>query len=387
MDINNKENIIENIIAEKPLRIVMSKPVKNAAYKKINIARSKNGYRAEMFTDKQAFHENLSEGDIISFTTARLEEYMQINAWTDGIEHIILISKKGKVSYKKKSSETEKKVLTSHNRKKKYIIEEGTVVPPLVDMGIFTKEGKIVHSMYDKFRQINRFIELINDEIKDRGYKSINIIDFGCGKSYLTFIVYYYLTEIMNIDAHIIGLDLKADVIEECNKAARRYGYNGLKFEVGDINGYSADEKPDMVITLHACDTATDYALYNAVMWGADLIFSVPCCQHELNSQMKSDRLSILTRYGIIKERTAALMTDAIRGNLLQYMGYSVQLLEFVDMSHTPKNILIRAVKTNIPRKVKDNAIKEAEALIDEFCFDPTLYRLFLDHNDENKKR
>lgn len=374
MELNN---IIEEIAAEKPLKLIMSKPAKTAQYKKINISKSKNGYRAEQFTEKQAFHINLSDGELCAFLKQNINEYLQINAWTESIEHIILISKKGKVSYKKKRTEQKKEILTSHNRKKQYIIEEGTIVPPLVDMGIFTKEGKVVRTMYDKFRQINRFIELINDEIKDRGYKKINIIDFGCGKSYLTFIVYYYLTEIMNIDAHITGLDLKADVIEECNKAAKRYGYSGLRFEIGDINGYKTEEKPDMVITLHACDTATDFALYNAVSWGADLIFSVPCCQHELNSQMQSDKLSILTRYGIIKERTAALMTDAIRGNLLQYMGYSVQLLEFVDMSHTPKNILIRAVKTNIPKKAKDKALEEVKALINEFGFNPALYRLF----------
>lgn len=257
--------ILVGIVSEDPVKLVLSKPAKNAQYKKINIIKCSGGYRAESFTQKQAFHENIKCSELAGYLNNAAADFMQINAWTDGTEHIVLVSKKGNVSYKRKKSETEIKTDTSHNRKKKYIIEEGTVVAPLVDMGIFTKEGRIVRTMYDKFRQINRFIELINDEIKDRNFKSINIIDFGCGKSYLTFIVYYYLTEIMHIDAHITGLDLKKDVIEECSAAAERYGYSGLKFEVGDINGYQCKEKPDMVISLHACDTATDYALYNAV--------------------------------------------------------------------------------------------------------------------------
>ena len=375
MDINE---IINTVAAEGVIKLTISKPQKTAAYKKIIVRKTDKGYIAEQFTEKQTFHKNLKHDELSDFVSGAIRDFMQLNMWTSGVEHIVLISRKGNVSYKKKQTEVCAAPLKSQDRKKKYIIEEGTIVPPLVDMGIFTKEGKIVRTMYDKFRQINRFIELINDEIKNRDFKSINIIDFGCGKSYLTFIVYYYLTEIMHIDAHIRGLDLKEDVIKECNEAARRYGYYGLKFEVGDINGYKCKEKPDMVITLHACDTATDHALYNAINWDAKLIFSVPCCQHELNKQMESDRLSILTRYGIIKERTAALMTDAIRGNLLQYKGYSVQLLEFVDMSHTPKNILIRAVKTNISPSAKKKALAEVESLITEFGFDQTLYNLLI---------
>ena len=368
-------SIIESIVGEGVIKLTASKPVSGAKYKKTTVAKTDKGYFAEQFTDKQAFHKNIENDGLGAFLTDIAESFLQFNIWTADTEHIVLVSKKGKVSYKRKRTENAP-VKKEHNRKKQYLIEEGTVVPPLVDMGIFTPEGKVVRSMYDKFRQINRFLELINDEIKNRDYKEINIIDFGCGKSYLTFIVYYYLTEIMGIKANITGLDLKADVIENCNKSAKRYGYTGLEFKIGDINGYKCTVKPDMVITLHACDTATDFALYNAIEWGADLIFSVPCCQHELNSQMQSDKLSILTRYGIIKERTAALMTDAIRANVLWYKGYNTQLLEFVDMSHTPKNILIRAVKSQIPQKTKDKYLKEAESLITEFGFDPTLYRL-----------
>lgn len=355
------------------IKATISKPKGNCEYKKITITKTDKDYFVEMFTEKQAFHKHIE--DINEFIISNAESFLQLNIWDTSFEHIILISKKGHISYKRKGVKNEVKTQT-HNRKKKYLIEEGTVVPPLVDMGIFTREGKVVRQMYDKFKQINRFIELIDDEIRDSKLEKINIIDFGCGKSYLTFIVYYYLTEIKGIEANITGLDLKADVIENCNRAAEKYGYTGLHFEIGDINGYKCKEKPNMVITLHACDTATDYALFNAVEWGADMIFSVPCCQHEVNSQIKSEKLSCLTRYGIIKERTSALITDAIRANMLWYKGYNTQVLEFVDMSHTPKNVLIRGVKSQIPQKTRDKYLAEAEAIIQEFNLSPTIYNL-----------
>ena len=379
------KNITEEIIKNGLIKAIFSKP-KSGEYKKISLTQKKNGFQAEMFTEKQAFHKNLANEELIEFFGKyAVTDFLQINAWTEGFEYIILVSKKGKISCKRKAVSKQVSVNKEHNKEKNYIIAEGTVVPPLVDMGIFTKEGKVVRTMYDKFRQINRFVEIIDDEIKSADYKKLNIIDFGCGKSYLTFILYYYFTEIKKIDVNIIGLDLKKDVIENCNRSAEKYGYKNLYFELGDINGYKTTDSVDMVITLHACDTATDYALYNAVSWNAKMIFSVPCCQHEVNSQIKSEKFSALTKYGIIKERASALITDAIRGNLLEACGYKTQIMEFIDMSHTPKNILIRSVKGHINQQAKKKALSEVENLLNEFNISPTLYNLLKDRLNSNE--
>ena len=373
-------------------KIIISNPLsKSEEYKKIVIEKKDRNYQISKYTEKQVFHENISKEDLANRCVELTENhYKQINGISASEEHIILISKKGKCNYKVKKTATDAVKLTaketSHNRKKNYILQEGMNIEPLVDMGVFTKDGKVVNSMYDKYKQINRFIEIIDDEVSDLNVEELNVIDFGCGKSYLTFVVYYYLTEVMKLKVNMIGLDLKADVIEKCNQAAKKYNYQTLKFEVGDVNGFKAPFDVDMVITLHACDTATDYALYNAIQWNAKMIFSVPCCQHELNKQMNPEALTIMSRYGIIKERFAALATDAIRGNLLEYCGYKTQLLEFIDFAHTPKNILIRAVKRPmILKKVKDSMLKEVHALMDEFSFEPTLYKLLgLDKGNDN---
>lgn len=375
------QQILEALWAAEPYKLILSNPGrKQFPYQKIIINRldTKAGWQVEKYTEKQVFHENKNAAETLSFLREMLEQnYRQCNAWDGEREHTVRISKNGKITWQKKRTSQAPKAKGEHNRKKNYILEEGTVIPPLVDMGIFTSEGKIVRSMYDKYRQINRFVEMIDDEIdslpKDR---TITVIDFGCGKSYLTFILYYYLAELKKLDVRITGLDLKEEVIKNCSRAAQKYGYDRLHFELGDINGYDCPYPVDMVISLHACDTATDYALYNAIRWKAKLIFSVPCCQHELNKQMKSEKLSILNRYGIVQERTAALLTDAIRGNLLTSCGYKTQLLEFVDLSHTPKNILIRAVRTVLPKSVRTEAFREVEAVKREFGLHPALDEL-----------
>ena len=259
-----------------------------------------------------------------------------------------------------------------HNRKKHYILEEGIPVPFLIDLGVQTAEGRIVHARYDKFRQINRFLEFVQDILPqmEKG-RELTILDFGCGKSYLTFALYYYLKILNGYDIRVIGLDLKEDVIARCNALAEKYGYDKLTFLTGDIADYEGVSKVDMVVTLHACDTATDYALEKALEWDAKVILSVPCCQHELNKQMENEILKPVLKYGLIKERIAALVTDALRAGRLEEAGYQVQILEFIDMEHTPKNILIRAVKTGKPHE-----IKELDACEKFLGVDPLLGRL-----------
>lgn len=323
-------------------------------------------FQAASYTEKQVFHENLTKEETIEKIIALMQDYKQCEI--DHEDKIItcLISKKGKVTVKAKNNvhkgekSASKTELLSHNRKKKYLIPEGVPVPFLIDLGVMTVDGKIHDKMYDKYRQINRFLEFVEDILPalptDR---EVTIIDFGCGKSYLTFAMYYYLNKLNGINVQMIGLDLKEDVIDKCNKLAVKYGYDKLKFLVGDIKDYEGVDKVDMVVTLHACDTATDYALYKAVTWDASVILSVPCCQHEMNKQLngtyKDTDLAALMSYGIIRERVAALFTDAVRAEVLRDCGFDVQLLEFIDMEHTPKNILIRAVREKKKIEIKPN--------------------------------
>lgn len=305
-------------------------------------------YQVSEFVGRKVLHSNHSAADvkkkIIDYMTEDFKQ-AQINM-TDAAATILSSKSKTLTCKYKKAGQLKVQRDLSHNRTKKYIIQEGKPVAFMIDLGVMGQDGKIIRTRYDKFRQINRFLEYIEDILpKLDKERELTIIDFGCGKSYLTFAMYYYLKELKGYNIRIIGLDLKADVIEHCNELRTRYGYDKLDFYVGDIATYKDVDKVDMVVTLHACDIATDYALAKAVKWGAEVILSVPCCQHEANRTIKSDILSPVMDYGILKERMAAIVTDAARAKLLTANGYDKQILEFIDMEHTPKNLLIRAVK------------------------------------------
>ena len=337
-------------------------------------------FQFESFRNNQAFHENVEEKKACEILLEYMGNMRQMQMETQRADYTVLVSKKGKVTIKSKIKKGgKKKIDMSHDRKKKYVLEEGVPVPFLQDLGVMTQDGKIVRAKSDKFRQINRFLEFIEDILPelDKG-RELTILDFGCGKSYLTFAMYYYLHELKSYDIRIIGLDLKTDVIRKCNELAKKYQYDKLTFLEGNIADYTGAEEVDMVVTLHACDTATDFALAKAIGWNAKVILSVPCCQHELNRQMKNDVLSPIMNYGLLKERMAALVTDGLRAEYLKREGYDVQVLEFIDMEHTPKNILLRAVKTG-RRADNEESIRACESFL---RVTPTLGRL-LDEKGE----
>lgn len=337
-------------------------------------------YQAESFIGTKAYHKNLTPTELPEYMERLMtEDFKQLEIDMEAEKVTVLVSKKGKVTIHRKKKQQTKKLSVeamSHNKKKQYVLPQDIPVPFLVDLGVQTAEGRIVNAKYDKFRQINRYLEFVRDILpslpKDR---TLTIIDFGCGKSYLTFALYYYLKVVNKYDIRVIGLDLKEDVIAKCNALSRKYGYDGLTFHVGDISTYEGVDEVDMVVTLHACDTATDYALEKAVRWNASVILSVPCCQHEIHKQISCKELEPILKYGLIKERMSALITDALRANLLEEQGYETQILEFIDMEHTPKNILIRAVKKHGMR-YQSKSQTDLSRLEELLRVSPTLERL-----------
>lgn len=381
------QSLFTDCLNETLIRVILSNPSSKDGVIKIcarPMLKNKSLlFQIEEYTKTQVFHKNLTAGDAGSYLTGKLSSdtssqtasFKNALVETQSFTANVLVSKKGTITIKKKvnASVKQPKISLSHNRKKKYILEEGIPVPFLIDLGVMTQNGNIVNAHYDKFRQINRFLEYIEDILPSLPTgRELRILDFGCGKSYLTFAIYYYLKVLKGYPVRITGLDLKEDVIRHCNELAVKYGYDKLEFLCGDIAYYDGCSQVDMVVTLHACDTATDYALAKAVGWGAKVILSVPCCQHELNKQMKNDLLSPVLHYGILKERMAALMTDGLRAQILEANGYRTQILEFIDMAHTPKNLLIRAVYNG---HCADNKA-QIDELLAAFDINPTLYRL-----------
>lgn len=387
------QSLFTDCLNETLIRVILSNPSSKDGVIKIcarPMLKNKSLlFQIEEYTKTQVFHKNLTAGDAGSYLTGKLSSdtssqtasFKNALVETKSFTANVLVSKKGTITIKKKMNASAKqpKISLSHNRKKKYILEEGIPVPFLIDLGVMTQNGSIVNAHYDKFRQINRFLEYIEDILPSLPTgRELRILDFGCGKSYLTFAIYYYLKVLKGYPVRITGLDLKEDVIRHCNELAVKYGYDKLEFLCGDIAYYDGCSQVDMVVTLHACDTATDYALAKAVGWGAKVILSVPCCQHELNKQMKNDLLSPVLHYGILKERMAALMTDGLRAQILEANGYRTQILEFIDMAHTPKNLLIRAVYNGHCADNKD----QINELLAAFDVNPTLYRLLCKKNN-----
>lgn len=370
--------------------VVVSDDVPSKIKIRCTLAQGEPVYQATRTVGQKEYHENLTAekaarllAQLADSESESSQHFRQIEIKSGDRALVSLVSKKGKITTKEHRNQGADKSESniSHNRSKNYVLPEGETVPFLVELGVMTSKGAVVKARYDKFRQINRYLEFVEDIIPSLpGGREISIIDFGCGKSYLTFALYYYLHEKKGLDVNITGLDLKKDVIENCNALAHKFGYTKLKFLHGDIADYTGTDSVDMVVTLHACDTATDYAIYKAVKWGARVIFAVPCCQHEVNRQINDEkRNGTIMRYGLIKERVSALYTDALRADMLEWKGYKTQILEFIDMEHTPKNILIRAVKPE--RKLMSVAPDKWEQTLkdtmDELHINPTLYRLF----------
>jgi len=366
----DKNNIIKIILSNKRKKTLNIKKVDIRPV----IIKGERLYQFEFFYDNKATHLNLDS----KTSTDKIIELMDINfkqcnIFTSENDINILASKldKPRIVRHKPTMEA---CVPSHDNTKNYIIEDGKPCDFLIELNVMTKDGNVIPKHYSKFRQINRYLEIIDDiyEYLPKN-RTIKIIDFGCGKAYLTFAIYHYLKELKNLDVQIIGLDLKKGVIDFCNEKANCLGYTGLKFLLGDIVEYKSDYA-DLVVTLHACDTATDFALMNAVKWNTKVILSVPCCQHELFNQISNDIHEPMLKHGILKDRLTEYLTDGLRGLKLESKGYDVSMIEFTSLEHTSKNILIKAIKTGHENDAKaQNAINEYAKLKDFYQVNPSI--------------
>ncbi len=375
----NINEFISEALSSGVYRLILSAP-RAGEYRRITLTLSSGAYFAEKLTERQAFHERIPLEGASERIAALFAGFSQLNAWSENYEFTAKISKKGRLMCGKHAVKSAPRA-KQPNREKSYLLSNRGVIPPLVDMGVMSADGRIIKAMSDKFRQINRFLEFIDELTRDAQLseeKPLHIVDFGCGKSYLTFIVYYYFTEIARRPVMMTGIDLKRDVIDFCSALSEKYGYKNLHFYCGDIADFALEHggKADLVISLHACDTATDLALYNAIRFGAKYILSSPCCQHELNRSASLAALPLFDDGGILRERVLALMTDSIRQKLLYSMGYSSRVMEFVELSHTPKNLMIRAKKAALPLEKRKKALFEAESALDMLKTEQKLHAL-----------
>jgi SAM-dependent methyltransferase len=338
--------------------------------------KEKHQYQITEQTENKALHRNIDLNDCLDIIRNELlPQFKQAVLFTTKGDYHLLTNKKGETAIK--SSPPSKKIAPlSHNRQKNYILPENQPLPFLIELGLMNPQGKVYPQKMAKFRQINRFLEMVEDTVDALNPdEMLSIIDFGCGKAYLTFALYHYFNFIKKWDIHMVGIDLKKDVIEFCSQLANRLKYKNLKFSLGDIASYVPEGPVSMVVALHACDTATDAALAQAIQWKSQVILAAPCCQHELYKQVMSESLKGILQFGLLKERFAALATDAARAQILEMQGYATQILEFIDPEETPKNILIRAVRGNSKEKQKQ-AEKEYLALKSSLQINPTLEHL-----------
>jgi len=373
------KELIKQLTSETIMKGMLSQPKRKLYdYVKTSIHRIEEDrayYQFESFTKEQAFHKNVELIDLENSLEELFINYKQLQITTKLTDRVIRISKKGKLHITTKDV-VKPVAARSHNTKKKHLLPDGEPVDFLIHLGIMDTNGRVKHKWYDKFKQINRYLELIDDSLKHIDTKTPTIIDFGCGKSYLTFALYYYLVKVKGLKVKIIGLDLKEKVILNLQQLTKELEYDGLEFKVGDIAMFDYDQPIDMVISLHACNLATDYALEKAVKWKAKVIMAVPCCHKELNSQISLKPMEAVMGFSVLKERIAALMTDGLRAELLKSKGYDTQVIEFIDMEHTPKNLMIRGYLEN---ETFDKPSEEYLKCVKEYNFKPTLEKLLFD--------
>ncbi len=378
------EVLLSEIVQGQLIAGTLSKPrSKDTPYHKVSVRPLKLGERVVCQLTYHYPHKVIHENLPFQETSRRIDEllkgvFRQGHFFTVLADWQVLVSKRGVLKVLRRTpSRTEQDLDLKHNRSKQHILQEGTPYPFLVELGVMNSVGKVLAKRYHKFRQLNRYLEVIEDclpHLQHNQGRPLQIVDFGSGKAYLTFALYHYLVEHLKLNVRIIGLDLKEDVVDFCNKTAARLNFEHLQFHHQDIKDFHAQGQIDVVVSLHACDVATDYALAQAVKWGAKVILAVPCCQHEVLGQLDQRPNPVLLEHGILKERVAALITDAARAKLLETEGYTVQVMEFIDLEHTPKNLLIRAFLEAQNRGV--NARKEYFQFKEFWGIAPTLERL-----------